>query len=275
MIQFGCHTWGFNDRPLTEALGTIARMGFRRVDIGSGPHLNVVEASEKPQQTASTFRRDLDAFNLQLSDLYLMLPHIAAEDDERREHEVTSFKALLPFAAALGTPGVTVSPGVSVPGEPAAVRERAAGVLRRFVAQAGEHNIRVSIEPHVDSVAPTPDTARALVEQVEGLGITLDWSHLVTQGIKPDDTAPLLGYVRHVQVRQAAPMRLQTPFDQGVLNLKKVMTLLLSAGYDDVLTIEHMQTVGWHGTANVNPVTEAIQLRDVLRDLREMLKTHP
>jgi sugar phosphate isomerase/epimerase len=164
---------------------------------------------------------------------------------------------------------------VSVPGEPAAVRERAAGVLRRFVAQAGEHNIRVSIEPHVDSVAPTPDTARALVEQVEGLGITLDWSHLVTQGIKPDDTAPLLGYVRHVQVRQAAPMRLQTPFEQGVLNLKKVMTLLLSAGYDDVLTIEHMQTVGWHGTAKVNPVTEAIQLRDVLRDLREMLKTHP
>jgi sugar phosphate isomerase/epimerase len=70
-------------------------------------------------------------------------------------------------------------------------------------------------------------------------------------------------------------MRLQTPFEQGVLNLKKVMTLLLSAGYDDVLTIEHMQTVGWHGTAKVNPVTEAIQLRDVLRDLREMLKTHP
>lgn len=270
-MQFGCHTWGFNDKPLRETFGTIARMGFRYVDVGSGPHLDVVAASEKPQKTADAFRRDMDAFNLHLSDLYLMLPRIAAEDDERREHEITSFKALLPFAVAMRTPGITVSPGVSLSDEPDALIERAAGALRRLVDMAGEHDLPVSIEPHVDSIAATPERARTLLDRVDGLKLTLDWSHFVTQGIKPDAAAPLLRDVRHVQIRQAAPMRLQTPFDQGVLDIERVMTLLLSAGYGGVMTIEHMQTVGWHGTTAVNVVPEAMRLRDTLRDLRDTL----
>jgi sugar phosphate isomerase/epimerase len=274
MMQFGCHTWGFHDKPLTEALGTIARLGFRYVDLGSGQHLDVVRASEKPQKVADTVRRDLEAFNLQVSDLYLMLPRISVADDERREHEVTSFKALMPFAAALGTPGITVSPGISGQGEPDAVRGRVADVLRRFVALAGEHDLRVSIEPHLDSTASTPGAVRALIREVDGLGVTLDWAHMTAQGIKPDDVVSLLPAVRHVQVRQAAPMRMQTPFDQGVLDLRRVVTLLLSAGYDGVVTVELMQTIGWHGAAEVDTVTEALRLRDTLRDLRDQFAAH-
>ncbi len=267
-MQLGCHTWGFNDKPLTEALATIARLGFRYVDIGSGPHLDVVKASAAPEKTAKAIRHDLDTYNLKLADLYLMLPRIAADDAERREHEIKSFEALVPFAVALGTPGITVSPGVALAGDKAAVRERAAEGLRRFTEVAVEHNLEVSIEPHMDSIAQTPADAIALLALVDGLKITLDWSHMTTQGIRPDDAVSLLPYLRHVQIRQAAPMRMQTPFDQGVLNLERVVTLLLSAGFDGVMTIEHMQTVGWHGAAWVNPVLEAVRLRDEVRDLR-------
>ncbi len=266
-MQFGCHTWGFNDKTLEEALGTIARLGFRYVDIGSGPHLDVVVASEKPQRTADTFKRHLDAFHLQVSDVYLMLPRISVEDADRREHEIKSFEALLPFVRALGAPGITISPGVGGQGDEADVRERVAGVLRRLIELADD--IPLSFEPHLDSIAQTPADARALVDMVAGLKITLDWSHMVTQGIKPDAAANLLPFVRHVQVRQAAPMRMQTPFDQGVLDLDRVITLLLSASYQGIITVEHMQTVGWHGAAAVNPVAEAIQTRDALRDLRD------
>ncbi len=34
MIEFACHTWTFNDLTVPEALGTIARLGFRYADIG-------------------------------------------------------------------------------------------------------------------------------------------------------------------------------------------------------------------------------------------------
>jgi sugar phosphate isomerase/epimerase len=273
MIEFGCHTWGFNDKPLTEALGTIARLGFRYVDIGSGPHLDVVQASEKPERTADTFKRDLEKFNLKVSDLYLMLPRIAMADDERREHEVTSFEKLMPFAVALGTPGITVSPGVAGTEPLEEQMDRVADVLRRFIDMAGEHDIALSVEPHLDSVTPTPDAALQLVNRVDGLTVTLDWAHFVKQGMKADDGLPLLRHVRHVQVRQAAPMRMQTPFDQGVLDLERVMTLLVSVGYEGVITVEIMQTVGWHGAAKVDSVAESLAIRDALKSVRDRLTT--
>jgi len=273
VIEFGCHTWGFNDRPLEEALATVARLGFRYVDLGSGPHLDVVRAAEQPQKMAKTFRKHLDTFNLQISDLYLMLPRISVADDARRAHEAASFEKLMPFAVALGTPGITVSPGVKGHGAPEEVLPRVGGVLRRFHELAGEHDIALSFEPHLDSVAEMPDAALAVLEEAPGVTLTLDWAHLVKQGLKPDAAVPLLSHVRHVQVRQAAPLRMQVPSEQGVVDLKRVMTLLLSAGYDGVVTVENMQTVGWHGAAAVDSIREALALRDTLRDLRDALVT--
>ncbi|MEL6148240.1 MAG: sugar phosphate isomerase/epimerase [Chloroflexota bacterium] len=272
-MQFACHTWGFNDRPLKEALATIARLGFRYADIGSGPHIDVVQAAEEPKQVAKTIREHLDRYNLQLSDLYLMLPRITVEDADRRAHERKSFEALIPFAVALGTPGITVSPGLRGQGDPDDAFARAVTALVKFVKLATEHDLPVSIEPHLDSIAQTPDEALDILDAVDGLQLTLDWSHLVTQGIRPDAATTLLPRVRHVQVRQAAPMRMQTPFNQGVLDLERVMTLLLSAGYDGIVAVEHMQTEGWHGATAVDPVIEAITTRDALRDLRDHLQT--
>ncbi|MEO0560802.1 MAG: sugar phosphate isomerase/epimerase [Chloroflexota bacterium] len=273
MIEFGCHTWGFNDKPLETALGTIARLGFRYVDLGSGPHIDVVEAAAAPAEAAKPILEQLATFNLKISDLYLMLPRISVADDTRRAHEVASFEKLLPFAVALGTPGITVSPGVSGHGAREEVFPRVATVLRGFMAQAKAFDIDVSIEPHLDSIVEKPDDIIALLSEVEGLTLTLDWAHLTKQGIKPDAAVRLVPYIRHVQVRQAAPLRLQTPFDQGVVDLERVMTLLMSAGYDGVITVENMQTVGWHGAAAVDSIAEAVATRDALRDLRDRFAT--
>ncbi len=269
MIEFACHTWGFNDQSLATALGTVARLGFRCVDLGSGPHLDVVAATEEPDKTAESFLALLETFNLRVSDLYIMLPRISVADDERRQHEVESFERLLPFAAKLGTPGITVSPGLHKQGSPDEVVPRVAAVLTQFVEMAGERGIDLSFEPHLDSVTQTPDHALDLLNRVDGLTLTLDWAHLVKQSIKPDDALQLLSHVRHVQVRQAAPLRLQTPFEQGVLDLDRVMTLLMSTGYNGVIAVESLLTLGWHGAAAVDPVAEAVQMRNALRDLRD------
>ncbi len=269
MLEFACHTWAFNDLTLPEALGTIARLGFRYVDIGSGPTLNAPRAAENPRAVAEEIRRDLQLFNLKLSDLYLMLPRISLADEDKRQKELDLYRALIPFAQALETPGITLSPGLVHPPEDAEARERTVEALREMVKQGKEANLKVSIEPHMDSMAQTPETALALVKDVPGLMITLDWAHPVCQNIAHDEIVKLLPHTRHVQVRQAARAQLQTPFERGRIDIERMVEALKAANYEGVICVEYMNTPGWHGMIAVNAVRESARMRDELRAARD------
>lgn len=270
-MEFACHTWTFNDLTLREALGTIARLGFRYVDIGSGPNLNAPKAAARPRQIAAEIQEDLTIYNLKLSDLYLMLPRISVPEAERRDKDLELFKALIPFAAELKTPGITVSPGLAQPPEDEGAFERTASALREMLAAAKAEGIRLSIEPHMDSIAPTPEAALKLVEAVPGLEITLDWADLTCMNTPYDAILKLLPHTRHVQIRQAARGKLQTPFERGSIDIPKVMRDLHEAGYDDVICTEALNMPGRHGSVKINPVRESVRLRDTLCDARDAL----
>jgi sugar phosphate isomerase/epimerase len=269
-MDFACHTWAFNDLTLPEALGTVARLGFRYVDIGSGPHLNAAKAAADPQRIAAEIRQDLEAFNLKVSDLYLMFPRISSPDEDKRRKDIDLYKALLPFAKALGTAGVTLSPGVTQPEEDTQAYERTAAALREMLSAAGD--LPVSIEPHLDSMAQKPEIALKLVKDVPGLKLTVDWAHLVCQNISHDEIVSLLPHARHVQIRQAARAHLQTPFDRGRIDVRKVVTALVGAKYSGIVCIEYMRMPGWHGMIDVNVIREAAQMRDALRAARDAVQ---
>jgi sugar phosphate isomerase/epimerase len=269
MLEFSCHTWAFNDLTLPEALGTIGRMGFRYADIGSGANFNAARAAERPQAVASDIRDDLATFNLKLADLYLMLPRISIDIEDKRQADISLFKALIPFAKAVGTPGITLSPGLAHPAEDVEAEDRMVAALREMVRAGKDAGLAVSVEPHLDSMAPTPEAALKLVKDVPGLQITLDWAHMICQGARDKDVLALLPHVRHVQVRQAARRKLQTPFSKGSLNVDEVITALAEANYQGVICVEYMKTVGWHGMAEVDSISESARLRDALREARD------
>jgi sugar phosphate isomerase/epimerase len=275
MIEFACHSWAFNDLTLPEALGTIARMGFRYVDIGSGANLNAARAAERPRDVAREIKQDLLTFNLKLSDLYLMLPRISVDDEARRAADMALFKSLIPFATELGTPGITLSPGLVHPAEDQDARDRTILALRELVKLGKEASLRVSIEPHLDSMATTPDAALNFIKQVPGLEITLDWAHMICQGIRDHDIMTLLPHTRHVQVRQAARNKLQTASKQGKLNVDEILNALVNADYRGLVCIEYMKTTGWHGMAEVDSITESARLRDAFRQARDQLQGSP
>lgn len=276
MIEFACHTWAFNDLPLADALGTIARLGFRYVDLGGGAHINTARVAQDPRAAAAEIKRDLDLFNLQLSDVYLMLPRIASHEDDKRRKEIDLYKSLLPFIIALETPGVTLSPGVGQADDVGAF-DRSVIALREMLEASQlatpATRLRVSIEPHIDSVAQKPDDALRLIADVPGLTLTLDWAHLVCQGITVEDIAALLPDTRHVQLRQAARGRLQTPFADGQIDAAQVLTTLQAGGYDGIVCVEYMKMPGWHGMMEVNAVQESARLRDALRAARDKAST--
>ncbi len=276
MLEFACHTWAFNDLTLPEALGTIARLGFRYVDIGSGANFNAARAAANPKKAAAEINEDLRSFNLQLSDLYLMLPRISLADEEKREKDLELYTTLLPFAAALHTPGITLSPGLvqAADADPDA-QDRTIAALQQMVQQGQEVGLRVSIEPHLDSMAHTPEAALKLVNDVPGLEITLDWAHMICQGFSQDNLRPLLPHTRHVQMRQAAKGKLQTPLDKGQIDLQSVVMDLNAAGYSGVVCIEYMNTPGWHGMVAVDTLSESVRLRDTLRAARNSVQGTP
>lgn len=267
-MELACHTWGFTDRSLDEALGTAARMGFRNVDIGSGAHLDAERAAAEPNEAANYVRAWLQFYNLNITDLYLMLPYINAPESERREEQVALFKRLLPFANALGTPGITISPGIQHADGADHALARSIPVLLEIVQAAEDTDLRISFEPHMDSSVMSPEQALLVVEAVPGLSITLDCAHFIVQGYSLEDLRPLLQHTSHVQIRQAVKGRLQTPFEQGRIDLDELMNNLAQEDYHGVITVEYMATVGWHGMMPVNVVKETIKTRDELLKLR-------
>jgi sugar phosphate isomerase/epimerase len=264
-MHIACHTWGFTDLTLSEALGTIARLGFRYVDIGSGQNLNATKAAANPRRAANEIIEDLQLFNLKLTDLYLMLPRISAPEDDKRQKEVDLFKSLLPFAAALDTPGITVSSGVAQPLEDEGAWERTVAALREMHAAATDAGLPLSIEPHMDSMAQKPEGVQKLLRDVPGLKLTLDWAQMVCQDVFHDEIMKLVPHARHIQLRQAARKQLQTPFERGRIDVGKVVGDVTTTGYGGAWCIELMNIPGWHGMMKVDALRESLKLRDAIK----------
>ncbi len=264
MLNIACHAWGYNNLPLVEALGTIARLGFRYVDLGTGPHIDIAQATKEPVAAAKNIRVLLDDFHLGLTDLYLLLPHVNSPEPQRRDQQLQLFEHLVPFAVELGTPSITVSPGILGQDGSDHSLARAVPALQRMMDITEDTDFIVSFEPHLDSAAQTPDQARLLLDAVPGLSLTLDLAHLIAQGIKWDAMRSLFDHTAHIHIRQAAPKQLQTPFDEGTLDIDQLMRDLLTADYHGVLTVEYMTTFGWHGMAEVSITREVVQTRDAL-----------
>ncbi len=272
-LHIACHAWAYNNLSLEEAIGTIARLGFRYIDLGSGPHLDVNRAAAYPEAEAETILQLLDKFALTLTDLYLMLPHINSPDPAKRERQLTLFERLIPFAEALGTPGVTISPGIihKEDGQDHSLA-RSVPALLRMLQAAEDTALRISFEPHMDSVAQKPEQALLLLSAVPGLSLTLDYAHFVYQGVVWREVEPLMEHVAHVQIRQAKRGVLQTAHDDGTINLSQLVQHLYEGGYRGTLAIEYMTTFGWHGMQNIRISRETVLTRDSLRAVRGKLE---
>lgn len=271
MLEIACHAWAYNNLPLTEAVGTIARLGFRNIDLGTGPHIDVMNAAKQPKSEAERIRHLLEEFNLAITDLYLMLPFINAPDQQKRDGQLLLLEKLVPFAEELGTPGITVSPGIVHGDGQDHSLARSVPALQRIMDITEDNDLRISFEPHMDSVATTPENIMLLIEAVPGLSLTIDFAHFVAQDVDWEQIRGLYEYAAHVQLRQATSGHLQTPFDEGSIDMASLVGELLQADYHGALSIEYMTTVGWHGMMEVSTTREAVKTRDVLRETRSRL----
>jgi hydroxypyruvate isomerase len=166
-------------------------------------------------------------------------------DDSRREEAEAAFGEAVELAVAIGAPNLNLLVGRALPDIPES-RQRAAIVsaLRSFAPLAGANGLRILLEPvnaieNPGFLAPTPDTATRLIEDVgsDHLGLLLDLYHVARAG---DDPAIAIERHResigHVQVSdhpgRGAP-------GTGAMPIWSLLEQLHASRYDGAVGLEY------------------------------------
>ncbi len=266
-----CSDYTFPLLSHDHALDLVAMLGFPAVDIGlfeDRSHLWPSRVFPELEQNAHALRRKLCDRGLKLSDLFLqtaldfaaVAPNHPDAAVRRRSREL--FLQACEFTAQCGGGHITALPGVLFEEEPAASSwARCAQELLWRVRQAREFGLVFSVEAHLGSIAPTPSDALALVRAVEGLTLTLDYTHFIRQGYANADVEPLIAHASHFHARGAAPGLLQAAVKDSTIDYRRVIQRMREVGYTGYLCIEYTWSK-WEGCNRTDNLSETILLRD-------------
>lgn len=273
-LRLSCADSAFPRLSHEGSLTVVRDLGFEAVDVCSFSgydHTPPEVVLADPSAAADFVRRRLDAATLRAADVFPIVGDSFEEfapnhpDDSIRAESLAQFGAYVTFARALGSPGLTILPGVLFDGiDHRRSLEVAAEGLQRRAQIAGEAGLHLGFEPHFGSVAATPDRALELLGLAPGVGLTLDYSHFVYQGFPEHDVDPLLERTLHLHVRQAAPGDMQARAREGTIDFARVRDRLLELGYDGYFALEYQWEEGWLDFTRVDCITETAELRDLL-----------
>lgn len=272
-MEFTCTSFSFPLLSFEQSLRQIALLGIGAVDLGAHlnqPHLSPEVIEADPRGQSERVKRAADAAGLAIADLFPTFGvgfrdrPANAPDPATRAANRRRFGALVELCRAVGCPGITLLPGVIWEDlGPERSFELAVAGLTELVADGRDAGLRVSIEPHLESVVEEPERALALVEAVPGLQFTLDYSHFVAAGMAPERVHPLIPHTGHFHARQAAPGQLQSVRDEGTIDFADIIRRLRATGYGGYVCIEYTWQE-WRDCNRLDVVSESIMLRDQL-----------
>lgn len=280
-MKLACADYTFPLLPHDDALGLIATLGFEGIDVGlfeNRSHLWPSREFAALKSNAAEFRKKLEDRGLESADIFLQMatdfaPYaINRPEQDRRDKARDWFLRTLEYAAELGCGHVTALPGIEIEGEPLEKSlTRTHEELAWRVGESQKAGIVLGVEAHIGSIAPTPEKAKALVEAVPCLTLTLDHTHFTRAGIPDDRVEPLIPYASHFQVRGTCEGRLQCNFAQNTVDYEHVLEVLKSNHYSGWISVEYVRTE-WERCNESDNLAETILYRDFLRDKAKALK---
>jgi sugar phosphate isomerase/epimerase len=255
-LAVACASWSFACLPLEKSIRVVRSLGFNCIDIGFA-HLEL-GGSDSPRRQGASLRKRLEREGLTASDLFPLLPFETNDPDAlHREENAKMFRSVVEFAVGCQAPGITLKPGIGQPSTADEGWQASVEALKEYAAAARAAALRLSVEPHVDSIIEEPRSAKLLVESVPEIRITLDYSHFVSRGLEIGDVEQLHPYVRHVHLRQARKGRLQTSVRNGVIPVRRVLEQLVAQGYRGAVCLEY-QNSDWHDCNDIDVISETV-----------------
>jgi sugar phosphate isomerase/epimerase len=276
--KLACADFAFPLLPHDKVLQLIGMLELDGVDIGlfeERSHHWPSREFEDVEKSARNLRSALARHNLPPADVFLqMAPDFTTYAAERRAHARDCFVKTLEYAAAAGARHVTTLPGVAFPEEPKDVSwQRAIEELHWRLNRATDYGLVFAVEAHVGSIAPDPKSAAALVQQVSGLTLTLDYTHFTRMDIDDREVEPLIQYASHFHVRGARPGRLQTAMKDSRIDYRRVLEVMARTGYAGWLGIEYVW-IDWEQCNECDNLSETLLFRDFLRAAMKMPNTN-
>jgi sugar phosphate isomerase/epimerase len=273
-LRLSCADSAFPKIPHDTSLAVISGLGFDAADVcvfEGYEHTTPATVLADPAKAADEVRERLDRHELITSDVFLILGQDFQElapnnpDPAVREEALESFEKLLDFARRLDSPGITVLPGAEFDGvDPEESLELAAAELNRRAELAGEAGLKLAFEPHFGSIVQTVPRTLQLLEHTPKVGLALDYSHFVFQGIPVAEVDQLLPRTYHFHVRQGGPGVIQARTREGEIDFERVRDDLLGQGYTGYFCIEYQWEDGWGDFTRVDCISETADMRDLL-----------
>lgn len=254
-VRLSCNDYAWPVLTHPTALNVIRDLGFGGVDIGlfaDATHVTLSSVLQGPARRAGELSVHVQQAGLEVADVFLtssmelerLTPTSRAGNDV--EDLRTIFRATVEFAAELGSPGVTLLPGVVADGHTIdeAISLAAEG-LASLVEIGAERGLGVSVEPHIGSCIESPEATQLLLERCPGLMVTLDPSHFAYSGHSAAEMAQLADRTRHVQVRPAGPGVMQAKVRDDQVDLAALFSALRAVGYEGWLASEFVWMEKW------------------------------
>jgi sugar phosphate isomerase/epimerase len=274
--RISCADSTFPKLPHDTSLAVIRGLGIDAADIcvfSGYEHTPPETVLSDPVGAANAVKKRLERYELGVSDVFLILGADFEElainnpDAAVREKSLECFKTVVSFALRLDTPGMTILPGTTFDGvDEEESLELAAAELGQRAEIAGEAGMKLAFEPHYGSIAETPTRALELLDRARDVGLALDYSHFVYQGMTEEEVDPLLPHTYHFHVRQAAPGVMQARAREGTIDFARIRDKLLRMGYTGYFALEYQWEDAWLDFTRVDCVSETAEMRDLLLD---------
>ena len=267
--RISCSEYSFPAVPAQRArIAMVALLGFELVDVA----LFLPDGGDlvaDPAGVAEGLGAALSEHGLESDDLFLAVGETVEEiapnqrETSFRQQRRREFSAAVRVAEELGIRGLTVLPGVTWAEDSARAWTVCVEELSWRVAEAAAAGVETRIEAHAGSIAPVPELAARLCEEVQGLRLTLDLSHFELQSVTLDRMLTLVPLAGHLHVRGAKPGAIQVRWRDNETDLEALVTALREVGYAGAFCVEYVPMPKWR-CDEVDVVTETLATRDAL-----------
>jgi sugar phosphate isomerase/epimerase len=273
-FPLACADFTFPLLPHDKSLDLIAMLEFDGVDIGlfeGRSHLWPSHVFADINRASAELKKKLGDRGLALADVFLQtapdFESIAPNhpDAAVRRQAREWFERTVEFTAESGGRHISALPGVRFADEPLTTSlGRCRDELAWRCETARGADITFSVEAHVGSIVPTPETAAQLVQSVPGLSLTLDYTHFTKGGVADELIEPLIAHASHFHARGARTGRIQASFKENTVDYGRVLNVMRQTGYRGYVGVEYVW-IDWEHCNEVDNLSETILMRDFLR----------
>ena len=262
MIKLAGSTFAFGNLSLEESSKILSDMGFSYADIGGCGWSSfaewvpqqVVQNIDDAQGEGDRIRKITESNGLQISEFFICnFGHSVNHPDQTiRIQTRETFTKMAAIAKRAGFESMMMLPGDVHDADNPLVEDLGQSKqeawdlsvqeLSTMVDIAESNGMHCNVEPCIFSIAHHPNDSIKLMNDVPGLGITLDYAHQVQLELTHEDIEPMHQYARHVQCKQSAPGEFQAKADEGVIDFKRVMHKLKADKFDGVVSVEFVSS---------------------------------